>query len=105
MCPAAPVIIVEGVSASRRELADLRGRRASGWTATPPSRSDGASRATAGTMHARRFWDEWQAEERPLLDADRPWERADLLVLGTPTAPAPAGTWWARWGPGGRLRV
>ena len=28
------------------------------------------------------FWDEWEARERPFLAADRPWERADLVVSG-----------------------
>ena len=33
------------------------------------------------------FWDEWQAEERPFLAADRPWERADVVVDGAPAVP------------------
>ena len=30
------------------------------------------------------FWDEWMIQEVPFLAADRPWERADLVVWGTP---------------------
>jgi len=33
----------------------------------------------------RDFWFEWQASERPLLTADKPWERAKLVVDGAPT--------------------
>jgi hypothetical protein len=28
-------------------------------------------------------WDEWQSEELPFLERDRPWERADAIVAGT----------------------
>jgi len=99
---AAPVILVEGVSASRRDLADLLDLAiwVDGDIAEQERRGvqrDGSDDA------AQRFWDDWQASERPLLDADRPWDRADLMVLGTPEVPAPAGTWWARWGPARRL--
>jgi hypothetical protein len=31
---------------------------------------------------ARRFWDEWMEDEVPYLAAERPWERADLVVRG-----------------------
>ena len=30
-----------------------------------------------------RFWDDWQTEERPFLASQRPWDLADLAVLGT----------------------
>jgi hypothetical protein len=30
------------------------------------------------------FWDEWMVEDVPFLAADRPWERADLVLWGTP---------------------
>ncbi len=81
--PASPVVLVEGVSASRRELGDLLDVAI--WVD-----GDIAEQERRGVMRdggdeaAQRFWDEWQAAERPLLDADRPWDRADLLVLGTP---------------------
>ena len=100
--PASPFVLVEGVSASRRELSDLLDVAI--WI-------DGDVRIQerrgvmrdGGDDAAQRFWDEWQAAERPLLVADRPWRRADLLVLGTPEMPRTTGCWWARWGPGGRL--
>ena len=99
---ASPIVLVEGVSASRRELGDLLD--AAVWVDGDIAELEhrGVAR-DGGDDAAQRFWDEWQAAERPLLDADRPWDRADLLVLGTPAVPASSGTWWARWGPGGRL--
>jgi hypothetical protein len=33
-------------------------------------------------------WDEWQSEEVPFLERDRPWERAEVIVAGTGLAPA-----------------
>ena len=33
------------------------------------------------------FWHEWEAEERPFLAAERPWERADVVVDGAPELP------------------
>jgi len=29
-----------------------------------------------------RFWHAWMAAERPFFAADRPWERADMIVSG-----------------------
>jgi len=100
--PVAPIILVEGVSASRLELSDLLDIAI--WVD-----GDVLEQERRGVLRdgdddaAQRFWDEWQASERPLLDADRPWDRADLLVLGTPETPPGPGSWWARRGPGGRL--
>lgn len=34
---------------------------------------------------AQAFWDTWQAAERAHLAKDRPWERARLVVAGTPS--------------------
>lgn len=39
---------------------------------------------TVATRAAESFWDEWEAEESPFLAADRPWERADAILCGTP---------------------
>ena len=33
------------------------------------------------------FWHQWEAEERPFLAAERPWERADAVVDGAPDLP------------------
>ena len=49
-----------------------------------------ASYGTRTPEEAEAFWDDWMTEEEPFYAADRPWERADLVVLGTPPD---AGTW------------
>ena len=49
-----------------------------------------ASYGTRTPEEAEAFWDHWMTEEDPFLAADRPWERAHLVVLGTPPA---EGTW------------
>ena len=82
---AAPAVIVEGVGASRREVAGLID--AAVWV-----QSDFAEAKRRGLLRdkaerglddatAEREWAEWMAEEVPFLLADRPWERADLVVL------------------------
>jgi len=83
-----PLLIVEGVGVGRRSLtgyldglvwvqsdADLAWRR-------------GIERDLAkGEEDPAAFWEEWQAEEVPLLARERPWERAALVVAGTPVLP------------------
>jgi hypothetical protein len=41
---------------------------------------------------AERFWDDWMAAEEPFLAADRPWERADLVVRSSEDEWAPGRT-------------
>jgi len=38
---------------------------------------------------AAAFWNAWM----PFLNEQRPWERADLIVAGTPAIPLAAGEW------------
>lgn len=80
------LLLVEGVSASHRELADLID--AAMWVQSDVSiaRERGIER-DGGTPEDVAFWDEWDAAELPLLAADRPWERADVVVCGTPEQP------------------
>ena len=76
-------LVIEGVGAGRREL--LPYLDATVWIA-----SDDAAARTRGvvrdgaTPEAVAFWEEWEAQERPFLADQRPWERADLVVCGTP---------------------
>lgn len=35
------------------------------------------------------FWRSWMAEEIPFLQEDRPWDRAGVVVCGTPTSEVP----------------
>lgn len=80
-----PLVLVEGVGAGRRALTPLLD--AVLWVQSDHvlARARGIER-DGGPEH-EAFWDEWDAEERPFLAADRPWERAVLTVAGTPVLP------------------
>lgn len=94
------LLLVEGVGAARRELADLVD--AVVWVQS--DRSEARRRGLlrdGGDAAAEAFWDEWEAAEVPFLAEHRPWERAAVVVAGTPrmdhdpltqlvTAPTPA---------------
>jgi hypothetical protein len=73
-------VVVEGVGAGRLDLADLVDALV--WI-----QSDAADARTRGIARDRgdvAFWNEWEAAEVPFLDQDRPWERADVVVAGSP---------------------
>lgn len=78
-----PAVIVEGVGASRLSLHHLVD--ASAWVQSDhdEARRRGIDR-DGGDQHAVDFWDDWMAEEEPFLAADRPWDRAAVVVCGTP---------------------
>lgn len=80
-------LIVEGVGAARRELAPYVD--AVLWVQSDDAiaRERGIAR-DGGDAAAIAFWDEWMAAEEPFLADHRPWERANLVLNGTP----PAGT-------------
>jgi hypothetical protein len=82
LVPAAPVLVVEGVSASRRELADLTDVAI--WMDVDPRLAEQRGLERDGP-EGRAFWFEWQAAEDAFLAEDRPWERAMLIVDGAPT--------------------
>lgn len=82
LVPFAPVLIVEGVSASRRELMDLIDVAI--WMDIDPRLAEQRGLERDGP-EGRAFWFEWQAAEDVFLDKDRPWERAKLVVDGAPT--------------------
>jgi NAD(P)-dependent dehydrogenase (short-subunit alcohol dehydrogenase family) len=88
-----PLLIIEGDGAGRREVAHLidaliwvqadervTGRRAAARAANPPA-ADLANRAADGAPFDE---DEWMAEEIPFNTAQRTWERAGIIVCGTP---------------------
>lgn len=60
------------------------------WVASDEAiaRERGIARDGDGA-EAIAFWDEWAAAERPFLEVERPWERADLVVSGTPAPDLP----------------
>ncbi|MGC4191018.1 MAG: hypothetical protein QM589_07625 [Thermomicrobiales bacterium] len=78
-----PVVLVEGVGASRKELSAWIDR--SIWVQSDLYEAErrGVVR-DGGTDEAHAFWREWMAEEVPFLSRDRPWERASMIVCGTP---------------------
>ncbi len=80
-------LIVEGVGAARRELVPFID--AVLWVQSDDAiaRERGIAR-DGGDEEATSFWDEWMAVEESFLADHRPWERANLVVNGTP----PAGT-------------
>ena len=86
------LVIIEGVGASQRELSDL-------VDATVWVQSDFAAAETRGIARdiaqgvngsaeeTVAFWHEWMDEELLFLSEQRPWERACIVVAGTPTIP------------------
>ena len=85
----APLVVVEGVGASRRGLTTLLDMAV--WVQA--DHQEATRRGIArdgGTPEAAAFWHEWAAEEERFLAVDRPWERADAIVCGTPDLLDPA---------------
>lgn len=80
-----PLLVVEGVGASRRELSDRFDLRL--WVQSDRVEAHRRGIVRDGGPSHQAFWDEWEAEEVPFLAADRPWERAGLIVAGSPALP------------------
>jgi hypothetical protein len=78
----ASLLIIEGVGAARRELTHLLD--AVVWLQSDCIEAErrGILRA-GGDPTARESWHAWMTEEIPFLAADRPWERATIIVAGT----------------------
>lgn len=86
----ASLVIVEGVGASQRAVAPLLD--ASMWVQSDFAEAErrGIERDVTSGVNGNReqavaFWREWMSQELRFLDEDRPWERADVVVAGTPT--------------------
>lgn len=82
------VLIIEGVGASRSELApwlDLAIWVQSDFLEAERRgiARDVASGVNGDVEQTVAFWHEWQAHEQPFLLRDRPWDRADLVVAGS----------------------
>jgi hypothetical protein len=85
---ACPLLIIEGVGAGRREAAYLID--ALMWVQSDQAEAERRSLARVGQPGGPRTVQdlrEWMAEEEPFLAGQRPWERADLVVAGTPQIP------------------
>jgi hypothetical protein len=79
-----PLVIVEGVGIGRRELATYFDALVWVQTDEDEARRRGLER---DGPEAADFWDEWQRAEDPFQVEQRPWERAGLIVSGTPALP------------------
>jgi chloramphenicol 3-O-phosphotransferase len=99
----ADAVVVEGVGAGRRELAD----RLDLVVWVDVDRQVAKDRGLARPGEDPAFWLEWEVAEEEHLDRDRPWERADVLVSHDPPPPEDAErTFWtvprATWRRGDR---
>jgi uridine kinase len=80
------LVVVEGVGASRTEIMPLID--SSLWVQSDLDEAERRGIARDGdTEDARNFWHEWAAQEFEFLERQRPWERATVIVNGTPTQP------------------
>jgi hypothetical protein len=80
------LLLLEGVGSSREELARLLDARL--WVQADRVATDRRDddRVAAGAF-TRSAAEEWMAEELPFLATRRPWEKADLVLAGTPQLP------------------
>lgn len=85
------LLVVEGVGASRRELAYLVD--ATIWVQADTEQTERRTRARiqSGETTATGVTG-WMAEEYPFLERDRLWDRAGAIVNGTPGVPHDPGT-------------
>lgn len=80
-----PLLIIEGVGAGRRETAHLVDALI--WLQSDQRAAERRSLARVGQPGGPRTvrdLREWMAEEEPFLADQKPWERAELIVAGTP---------------------
>lgn len=90
-------VFVEGTGASPRDLAPLID--ATVWVQADFADAErrGIARDLASGVNgqteeeATRFWHWWMDAELAFFARERPWERADLIVAGTPVVPLGAG--------------
>ncbi|WP_432543233.1 uridine kinase family protein [Kineococcus sp. SYSU DK002] len=90
------LVLVEGVGAGRREASALLDALVWVQSDRALARVRGLERDVASGVNGDRaaaeaFWDEWERAERPFLAGQRPWERAGLVVAGTPVLDLPPG--------------
>jgi uridine kinase len=79
--PPGRILIVEGVSATRQEVAapwDL-----TIWVDAPQDVRLARARERDGEAMLHRWLDDWMPSEQAYAERERPWERVDLIVSGT----------------------
>lgn len=81
---AAPLVIIEGVGSGRRSLRPLLDGVI--WVQSDLEITDARNQArvAAGELDQAGY-DGWMAEEVPFQAAERTWDRADVVVSGTPS--------------------
>jgi hypothetical protein len=83
-----PLLVVEGDGAGRQEVANLIDALI--WVQSDEREAQRrvlARIGKPGEAPTIRHHREWMAEERPFNTAQRTWERADVIVCGTPQIP------------------
>lgn len=79
----APLLVIEGVGAARRELMPFID--AVVWVQSDLGQAQARGiRRDGDTQEARDFWFAWAAQEDPFLADQKPWQRASVVVCGTP---------------------
>ena len=79
----APILIVEGVSSTRRELSHWIDYTV--WMETDVQLAETRGLERDGP-DGYDFWFEWQRSEQPFFAEDQPWTRAALMVDGAPSS-------------------
>lgn len=86
------LLVVEGVGAGRRELSEFLDVAV--WVQSDFGQAErrGIARDNASGVNGDEeativFWHRWMDEELEFLAADRPWDRADVVVAGTAVIP------------------
>jgi hypothetical protein len=83
-----PLLVIEGDGAGRREVADLIDALI--WVQSDEREAERRVLTRIGKPNespTMRHHREWMAEEIPFNAAQRTWERADIIVCGTPNTP------------------
>lgn len=90
------LVVVEGVGASHREHAELIDVTV--WVQSDFDEAErrGIARdiqqgVNGDPQQSIAFWHEWMSYELEFLRGQRPWERAALVVAGTPVLPLESG--------------
>lgn len=97
------LLLVEGVGAGRRAVSALLDAVVWVQSDVDVARVRGLARDVASGVNGdaaqtEAFWDEWDREEVPFQAAERPWDRATLVVAGSRGGQAP-GTFEVSPGP------
>jgi hypothetical protein len=78
-----PLVVIEGVGVSRRSLGHLVDVAIWVQSDMHEARRRGLER-DGGTQAGLDFWNAWDHEEMRFLADDRPWDRARVVLCGTP---------------------